>query len=270
LYNLNLEQIVLNTTSIDTAWLLWKKNVILILDKFVKKVRIKSGKNNAWLDADIVHLSNLKATARNKALKSNNLSDWEKYRCLNNKMKKMVREKHNTFLEHCLDNIDVNPKKFWSLVSTKNKTKSIPDEINFNGTTASSPQHKAELFNQYFSSQFNNSLYDVPDVLEFVNDNLSSIVLSVDDVYQVMLDLDTSKCNGPDGIPIIVYKMCAHILAPSLCLLFNRSLLSGKLPMEFKVANVFPIFKKGEHNNVLGLFLSCQLLKKSWRDVFTM
>ena len=41
-------------------------------------------------------------------------------------------------------------------------------------------------------------------------------------------------------------KVCAKELAPSLAKLFNISLSSGNLPIEWKVANVVPIYKSGD------------------------
>jgi hypothetical protein len=162
----------------------------------------------------------------------------------------MVRKKQNEFMNSALTDIGENPKAFWNLVNSKNNRKSLPDEMKYNNITSSGAKDTAELFNDYFTAQFNNSAYVKPAIRTFVNDNLSVIVLSVDDVYNVLLNLDISKCNGPDMIPILVYKRCAEVLAPSLTLLFNRSLLSGIIPYEFKFANVIPVFKKGEPNLV--------------------
>jgi hypothetical protein len=86
----------------------------------------------------------------------------------------------------------------------------------YNDVEASGSKNIADLFNKYFSDQFNDSTYPFPDIPAFVNNNLSSITLHVDDVYNVLLNLDCSKCNGPEGIPVIVYKQCASVLAFTL------------------------------------------------------
>ena len=39
-------------------------------------------------------------------------------------------------------------------------------------------------------------------------------------------------------------KECAHELAASLCVLFNKSVRLGRLPEDWKQANITPVFKK--------------------------
>ena len=58
--------------------------------------------------------------------------------------------------------------------------------------------------------------------------------------------LDTSKAIGPDGIPTRILKDFARELAPSVTYLFNKSLLTGTVPAEWKLANIIPVFKKGD------------------------
>ena len=59
-----------------------------------------------------------------------------------------------------------------------------------------------------------------------------------------LCNLDISKATGPDGIPSRILKECSAIIAPSLCSLFNHSLHSGTVPLDWKSANVTPVHKK--------------------------
>ena len=56
--------------------------------------------------------------------------------------------------------------------------------------------------------------------------------------------LDTSKARGPDSIPARLLKQCSEQIAPSLCGIFNNSLSSGRIPREWKPADIIPIHKK--------------------------
>ena len=51
-------------------------------------------------------------------------------------------------------------------------------------------------------------------------------------------------------LPPRLLKETAHQIAPSLCSLFNRSLNSGSLPEDWKLANIIPVFKKGDKTHV--------------------
>jgi hypothetical protein len=63
-------------------------------------------------------------------------------------------------------------------------------------------------------------------------------------VEQFLNNMDTTKANGPDGIPPRLLKEFSREISSSLCSLFNMSLATGCLPMEWKCANVIPIHKK--------------------------
>ena len=56
--------------------------------------------------------------------------------------------------------------------------------------------------------------------------------------------------TGLDGISRRLLRETAHQIAPSLSQLFNKSLSSGSLPDEWKLANITPVFKKGDQHYV--------------------
>ncbi|CAB3981872.1 Hypothetical predicted protein [Paramuricea clavata] len=123
-----------------------------------------------------------------------------------------------------------------------------------NARSLLSVNKKDELFNVYFSSVLNGNDNPIdsitPPSTTGCESTLSELNLCLDDVLIVLLNLDTNKATGPDGIPPRVLKETAHQIAPSLCSLFNRSLNSGSLPEEWKLANIIPVFKNGDKTHV--------------------
>jgi hypothetical protein len=73
---------------------------------------------------------------------------------------------------------------------------------------------------------------------------LGELTVDVAEVENYLRSLDITKASGPDKIPARLLKECDRYIAPSLCELFNVSLRVGRLPVEWKSANVTPVHKK--------------------------
>jgi hypothetical protein len=60
----------------------------------------------------------------------------------------------------------------------------------------------------------------------------------------------TDKASGPDGISARLLKECSNEIAPSLTTLFKKYLSLGKVPQEWKEANVVPVPTKGNIHEI--------------------
>ncbi|KAK4806818.1 hypothetical protein QYF61_005614 [Mycteria americana] len=58
--------------------------------------------------------------------------------------------------------------------------------------------------------------------------------------------LDTHKSMGPDGIHPRVLRELAKVLTKPLSILYQQSWLTGEVPVDWRLANVTPIYKKGQ------------------------
>ena len=76
--------------------------------------------------------------------------------------------------------------------------------------------------------------------------NLIDIEITEDIVEKKLRKLKVNKSAGPDGFhPRILSELSTSIKKP-LCILFNKSLLEGRLPVAWKDAHITPIHKKGK------------------------
>ena len=57
--------------------------------------------------------------------------------------------------------------------------------------------------------------------------------------------LKVNKSPGPDGVHPCVIKEIAEEIVEALVVIFQESLEAGRVPEEWKVAHVTPMFKKG-------------------------
>jgi hypothetical protein len=62
----------------------------------------------------------------------------------------------------------------------------------------------------------------------------------------LLQDINPSKASGPDGIPNRILKECASQIAPSLTVIFQKSIDTGTLPEDWLNANISCVYKKGD------------------------
>ena len=90
---------------------------------------------------------------------------------------------------------------------------------------------------------------------------LNNISISSQDVEDVLRLLDTSKASGPDLIHPKLLKEGATVLSPHLSTLFNKSIELCLFPSDWKLANIIPVYKKGDRTNATNYrpisLLSC-------------
>ena len=78
----------------------------------------------------------------------------------------------------------------------------------------------------------------------------SELLCTEDDVLDLLLSLDTTKANGPDGISAIMFKATAPSIVKGVTILFNMSIKLGKVPTEWKTSAIVPIPKGGDTNQL--------------------
>ncbi|GAB0185459.1 mitochondrial enolase superfamily member 1 [Grus japonensis] len=105
------------------------------------------------------------------------------------------------------------------------------------------------MFNAFFASVFHSDdgLWD-PSCPELEDRDCGNNKLPADPeiVQNLLLHLDAYKSMGPNGIHPRVLRELADVIARPLSIIFQRSWESGEVPVDWKLANVVPIFKKGK------------------------
>lgn len=236
----------INETTIDVIWTEWLNEFLSKVDLCIPKRKPRKFVPPPWIDGEVTHAIRKKNSARKKALCKNSETLWEKYRQHRREVKYLVRSKRTAYMKNISDNAFSHPKRFWSFFNRLSNRPSIPDTITDGDSTFTSPESKAEAFNNYFASVFN-PLDNLPANIDtpYTDNIITDIVIRQEEVLEALQKLNPSKSPGPDLIHPRILKECAEELAPSLCALFNLSLHLGKLPLEWKRSNVVPVFKKG-------------------------
>ena len=68
---------------------------------------------------------------------------------------------------------------------------------------------------------------------------------SEDDIAKILQNLDPNKAHGHDQISIHISKICGKTICEPLESIFCEYLNTGLFPLEWKKANLVPVYKKG-------------------------
>ena len=219
-----------------------------ICDKFIPKVVTKPSFQPPWFDSELDGICKRKNKLLDKFKRTNDPSVYEEIKKLRKNFKNACSQKKR-------DNVinDDDPalikKKFWSFFKSTSNSCRIPETMCYKSKFRSESTDVATLFNQYFSDQFSSpSSYDID--ITFENDPFISKNFSEKSVFDLLIKVNANKAPGPDGFQSKMLKYCAKGLAKPLCLIFQTCFKTGCIPNKWKLANVVPVFKKGNKNSV--------------------
>ena len=177
-------------------------------------------------------------------------------------IKSDVKKQHDLYVSNLVGDIKANPRDFCRYINSQKKdTQGIPPLKRRNGNgVAESELEQADEFNGQFTDVFNkNDFSQVPlpsQSAPFMND----IVVSAVGVIKLLKGLNPSKALRPDELQPRVLKELASELGPVFAHLFQQSIDTGEIPKEWSLANICPLFKKGDRSlacNYRPVCLTC-------------
>ena len=232
----------------DEVWNSFKDHFLTVADKHAPVVtRRVRGKTLPWFTPEIKNLMQEREHFHKKAIRTNKEIHWSSYKRLRNaftlKLRKEKRRYYSTRLSE-----DQNSKEMW-----KTLNKILPKKPK---TAAEIENLSATNFNQYFTTIAGSLCGHFTDpspqrVLaprvdqEFIPQNVSSAFVLLE-----LRKLKSTKATGLDGIPAKLLKDAAQEVAKPIANLINLTFSTGEIPQEWKEANVTPIFKSGEKDDV--------------------
>jgi hypothetical protein len=155
------------------------------------------------------------------------------------------------------NNKERNSKTWWKLLkdvySANDRSYDSIPPIKCNGELVTNDKNKADVFNEFFVSMSHvedghSTFNTVPRV--FNENDLSNLEIREQEVLDQLCCLDVSKSYGPDGVPPRLLKEGGRPLSIVLCRIFSLSLQTYKFPSMWKQANVTPLHKKDDQNEV--------------------
>ena len=157
-----------------------------------------------------------------------------------------------------------NTKPFYRYVKALKKENSGLAPLKVGGKLVTSPQQKADVLLEEFSSVFTQEDKESIPWLGPALKTIEDITVTTNGVKKLLEQLKPHKAAGPDRISNRVLKEAADELTPVITVLFNQSLACGSIPKDWSKALITPVFKKGNvhlASNYRPVSLTCVICK---------
>ena len=204
-----------------------------------------------WWNNEISKSLSLKKRAYKKYVSTHSQDDKLELDRIRRETKKLIKASKKNLEEYIAEASKSNPKEFYSYVNKKKTLAcSIGPLIKENKLT-NDENEMASILNNFFASVFTNEDCTSYQPLEHKSTQniLQQISIEEIDVLRVIDKIKVNKSPGPDKISPRVLQEVKFQISKPLSILFNKSLALGKVPLDWKSANVTPIFKKGEKSH---------------------
>lgn len=237
---------------IDEMWQGFKSKFLELQARFIPTRSMSSSSkcHPKWFNRDIAEAIRARKRAYRETKASTSIVSIDCYNRAKREVKSMVRNAKRNEEIRVASIAKVNPKEFFAHVNSRKPIKSciglLTDE---QGHSISGDIGIAQVLNNFFVTVFTGeNIGDIPiPVIRYDgNTPLTSIVCTVEEVTQKLAKLNRFKSPGPDDILPRVLKEVGAQTVPHLLIIYNKSLELGLVPKDWKLANVTPIFKKGD------------------------
>ena len=204
----------------------------------------------------------MKNRLKAQLLKNCNDTSLNSYKAYRNVLNRAIEFAKQNYYQTALSTNQKSPKKLWKTInelSTTNKTELvIPDKLHIgvNNDTATHPQNIAEEFNRYFvnvGKKMSDLILPADPNVEHntkkpfkLSNSLFLNPTTSNEVATLIDQLSNQKTKRPLGIETTFIKLSKYVISTPLSEFFNLCVTQGTFSTYLKIAEVIPVFKKGD------------------------
>ena len=239
-----------NELHVENMWTTFCNTVETAVKLFVPIDSNKSRKFPRWMNRKARRARNVKVNMWKKYAETRTYNDYVEYKIARNRANREFKSAKRRFEKRLCNNIKNNPKGFYSYVRSCTSFKAtVGPLVDSEGLTVSDNKSMSRILNDYFQSVFTAEagIENIPDVEPKLaaDSGMSDIEVSQPMIENKLRKLKPGKSPGVDKIASRMMKECASELSFPLSILFNESVQSGTVPVDWRSANVTAIYKKG-------------------------
>ena len=243
----------------DEQWMYIEDLIASFLDKHcpIKHFTYKDY-NNQWMAPEILTLINQRDYHSDRFRKFKNAPDLRKAKALRCQINKAVRAARAKFVKRKLFESRKDPKKFWSHINCLIKApKENVTPVLVDQESNVIVQDVPEYFNTFFS-KIGETLFTrkninppIPTQIDFtlLNEEQSPIFHPENIKFHIK-EIDVTKSSGIKNISSQVLKDVLTTIPIQFTHLCNSSIRKGTFPSSWSTANITPIPKSGNLNDV--------------------
>jgi len=235
--------------SCNQLWEDFKVNFNGIINNNVPSKMLRPNSNLPWITSKERRLINRRRRLYNR---SKTPEARSKYRQFAKDVDKQIKRAYFTYLEEILkpdeSQTGWNKNKRWfSFLKAKKREQSSGSPLKEGGKLVTDDAGKAGVLNrQFYAAYTRDDGSPLPDLGPSTHPTMRDIEFSTPGIEKLLQGLKPHKAAGPDDIAARYLKETASIIAPALQRIFTTSYLTGDTPNDWKMANICPVFKKGE------------------------
>ncbi len=236
-------------TDVEHFWSAFRSILDDLIAKYVPRKVIKDQSRKRHSKRIKQLHAKKRAAHRAKKNDSRNLQKAQKLRKATKALKSAIKKHALDTETKILENSSV--KQFYNYATSKFKAKSNVPPLKHQAEVIENDAEKAGLLNEFFASVFTVDDGHIPPVSPL---NLQSCLQNVnfepEMITKMIQTFNNSFSMGPDGYPPFFLKKIAWPLSIPLSSIFEVSFRTQKVPQDWKLANVTPIYKgKGSRHD---------------------
>ena len=217
-------------------------------DKHIPSKTSRTVSSVPWITPEIRRKIRRRNATHAKAKKTGSAKIRCKFETLRREIKADIRKQHALYVNNLVGDVKANPRDFYRYINSQKKdTQGIPPlKKRYGDGVAQSDVEKADEFNGQFTDVFTKTEHSQVPLLDRSAPFMEEIVVTKEGVTKLLKGLNPSKVLGPDELHPRVLKELATELGPVFAHLFQQSIDRGEIPREWSLANISPLFKKGD------------------------
>ena len=196
--------------------------------------------------------------------------DKLEYKSWETKTKKLIRNRKNALEREIARDSKSNPKTFYSYINSARRNRSAVGPLMINNKLVVDSKEQSSAFNHYFKSVFtiNNVEPPTKDPITGI-DVLENVIMTEERIKYEIGRIHEYSAPGPDNVTNKTLIELTNEIAKPLAILFTKSMEQGKIPEDWRLSNVTPIYKgkgsKSQPGNYRPVGLTscvCKLMEK--------